>query len=127
MSDETKAGIDRWRSTRILSYIWFCGDNACYCTQPVVERITPNLLAGYPWIKHERLWEGEFTSGQYENRSHEIPELKKAAKKFGIQVDKNGYGEIEESNSLNSATTPHRGEEEHCCFNCGEKPWRYPV
>ncbi len=88
--------IVHWRSTKLVSYIWFCGDDICYCTQPVIERVTPNLSAGYPWIKHERLWEGEFTSGPNEDRSHEIPALKKVAKKFGIPTDKHGIGEIDE-------------------------------
>ena len=55
-----------WHDTRLVARIWWCGDEECDCTQPVIERITPNLEAGYPWIRREALWSGEFLTDTWE-------------------------------------------------------------
>jgi len=53
---------ERWRSARIVAELWTCGDDDCDCYEPRIERITPNLDAGYPWIRRELLWSGDYHS-----------------------------------------------------------------
>jgi hypothetical protein len=55
----------RWIAGRLNAYIWWCGDDYCDCTQPTLERITPNLQMGFPWIHRETLWQGTLVSGDY--------------------------------------------------------------
>jgi hypothetical protein len=81
----------RWRSTRIVASMWWCGDDDCDCTKPVIERITPNHVAGYPWIHRETLWEGTFRtdSGLYpEERQQQYAELRDACHQYGIPIPK---------------------------------------
>jgi hypothetical protein len=81
MSDDR----ERWLKGRVTAYVWYCGDETCDCTQPVVERITPNLEAGFPWIRRERLWTGTFRSGaDPEESAAQRAELAEAAAKFGV-------------------------------------------
>ena len=55
-----------WETERTVAHIWWCGDDECDCIQPVIERITPNREAGYPWIRRETIWAGTFVSrGSY--------------------------------------------------------------
>jgi hypothetical protein len=88
MSDERR---DRWRTSRVQASMWWCGDNDCDCTQPLIERITPNLDAGYPWINRETLWSGEFLTATYEysmeqrEERHMAP-LRAACERYGIPV-----------------------------------------
>jgi hypothetical protein len=51
-----------WASTRFVAIAWWCGDEVCDCTQAQIDKVTPNVTAGYPWIARERVWEGEFFS-----------------------------------------------------------------
>ena len=47
----------------VYASIWWCGDDVCDCYQPQIETIEPNIIAGPPWLKRERIWHGEFVSG----------------------------------------------------------------
>lgn len=51
-----------WEDTYLVGYIWWCGDEQCDCTQPVIERVSPNLRAGRLWIHRESVWQGSFHS-----------------------------------------------------------------
>jgi hypothetical protein len=70
------------------AYIWFCGDDECDCTQPVVERIDPNPQAP-GFIKRTLLWEGTFCcqAGRTE-RAAQVRELRAAARRHGINLDR---------------------------------------
>ena len=92
-------GKEDWEKTWVQVYMWHCGDDYCSCTQPVVERITPNILAGFPWIKRERLWEGAFHSeADSEDRKQQEESLKEKAKEYGVTLDEFLYGIKESSN-----------------------------
>jgi hypothetical protein len=82
----------RWRTTRIVASFWYCGDDYCDCTKPVIERITPNHQAGYPWIRREELWEGTFLTDTWqrepEEREQQRAELREACHRFGIPIPK---------------------------------------
>ncbi len=54
--------LEAWNTERVVAEMWWCGDAVCDCTQPIIDRITPNRDAGYPWIRRERLWDGSFHS-----------------------------------------------------------------
>ena len=57
--------IAHWRKPRRVAEVWWCGDEVCDCQQAQVVDITPNLDAGYPWIKWERVATGTFfTDGE---------------------------------------------------------------
>ncbi len=78
----------RWRTTRLQAYTWHCGDEVCCCTQPVIERIKPNIKAGYPWIHRERIWEGVFRSERgFSEAAEDDAALKEAADKRNITVE----------------------------------------
>jgi len=62
---QKNAAIKRWRTTRRIAEIWWCGDDVCDCEQAVVDDISPNLDVGYPWIRRERVATGTFfTNGE---------------------------------------------------------------
>lgn len=71
-----------WESLpRIEAYIWYCGDEICDCTQPVIEKIEPNLKVGFPWVMRTRLWEGTFYSQpSFDERRQQDAELEEAKK-----------------------------------------------
>ncbi len=54
-----------WMAGRTRAYVWWCGDEVCDCVMPVIERLTPNTKAGFPWVHVERVWEGTFVSRSY--------------------------------------------------------------
>jgi len=66
MANTAKSRYESWAETKVLGQIWHCGDEECDCSQAVIERISPNTDAGYPWIRRERLWEGKFYSDSWE-------------------------------------------------------------
>ena len=79
----------RWHTTRIVASMWYCGDDYCDCTQPVIERITPNHAAGYPWIRRETLWSGTFLTDTWqrpEERQQQFAEIREACHQYGIPV-----------------------------------------
>jgi hypothetical protein len=88
-SRDSMGGMDpyeTWLTTRVRAEMWWCGDEHCNCTQPQIDRITPNHDAGYPWIKRERLWEGEFQSdASAEESLAQWRELIAAAEKYGAE------------------------------------------
>lgn len=74
----------RWSETRTVGHMWWCGDEECDCTQPKVERLTPNLVAGYPWIHREVLWRGTFCTGATpQEREAQEQELAAALERYG--------------------------------------------
>lgn len=75
------------RRSYLYAHIWWCGDEVCDCTQPVIERFAPNPLDSRFW-KQERLWEGTFhTQATLEEASEQVRELEAAAKQYGIELD----------------------------------------
>ncbi len=87
------AAQKQWLKPRIVAEIWWCGDDYCDCTEPMIVRITPNLKAGYPWIHREVLWSGEFLTetGGYspeEIRERQYEPLRRECRRFGIPVPK---------------------------------------
>jgi hypothetical protein len=77
--------------TRLEARIWWCGDDECDCTQPVIERITPNLEAGHPWIRREVLWTGEFLTDTWEydraqREALQFAPLREACRRLGVPV-----------------------------------------
>jgi hypothetical protein len=91
----TTAEIDRWRKTWLVAYIWWCGDEACDCYRPIVERLWPNEQSGFPWIRRERVWEGEFvTSPELGDMERLKKELDEAATRWGIRL-RDHFGELE--------------------------------
>jgi hypothetical protein len=81
----------RWLEKRLEAQMWWCGDDYCDCTQPVIERITPNHQAGYPWVHRERVWEGEFLTSteQYsaeEREALQFAPLREACQQFGVTI-----------------------------------------
>lgn len=79
--------------TRRYASLWRCGDEDCDCSQPVVEELSPNLEAGWPWIHRKQLWSGTFhCEASEEEREAQIEELKKARKELGAD-----WGEGEEA------------------------------
>jgi hypothetical protein len=80
-----------WLRPRLVASVWWCGDDYCDCTKPVIERITPNTNAGYPWIQREQLWEGRFLTRTYEYAHEEREELqyaplRQACHRLGVAV-----------------------------------------
>lgn len=80
-----------WAQPRIVASIWWCGDEWCDCTQPVIERITPNREVGYPWIRRETLWSGKFLSCTSEHTEEERDRLqheplREECRRIGIPV-----------------------------------------
>jgi hypothetical protein len=76
---------------RLVASIWYCGDEHCDCTQPVIERITPNTQAGYPWIRRETLWSGTFLTDTWqrdEEHQQQFTELRDACHRFGVPIPK---------------------------------------
>lgn len=74
-----------WQKTWLVAGIWWCGDEVCDCTQPIVERVTPNTDAGYPWVRRERIWEGQFCSEATDGETiGQWKELREAMQKYQI-------------------------------------------
>lgn len=74
----------------LVAAIWYCGDDYCDCTQPVIERITPNHRAGYPWIRRDRVWEGRFLTDTWGYTSEDLEAmqygpLREACQQYGIE------------------------------------------
>jgi hypothetical protein len=82
---QTRELYERWRTERTEAYVWYCGDEVCACTQPRIEKITPNLEAGYPWIHREAIWVGAFHSeGTIQELAQQNAELARACAERGI-------------------------------------------
>jgi len=72
--------------------IWWCGDDICDCYQPQIEHISPNNIAGPPWLRRETLWTGEFITGASWEEKRQIRkeladkmrEMKREGIKFSI-------------------------------------------
>jgi len=80
-----------WLQTKLEARLWWCEDNVCDCHQPQIDRIKPNMEAGYPWIRRENVWRGTYTWGG-EDMDKLRAELLEAANAHGISVDLDGYG-----------------------------------
>lgn len=64
--------------TEIKAFMWYCGDEFCECSQPVIEKFTwrSDELGRRKLIKRERLWEGTFHSeAELEEREEQHREL----------------------------------------------------
>lgn len=75
-----------WRATRLHAYVWWCGDEACDCRQPVIELRTPNLAAGYPYDRITSVWKGTFTSGGWPEGHDLYAELAAECERRGIPL-----------------------------------------
>lgn len=77
-----------WGKTYLAARMWQCGDEVCDCTQPMIEIITPNMVAGAPWIHRKTLWQGAFHSeATIEERAEQESELRKAMEKYKIDTE----------------------------------------
>ncbi len=84
MNDESDR--EERSKTRVIAYMWYCGDD-CNCSEPIVERVTPNLEVGYPWVRRENLWSGDFRSdASLEESEKQKQELKEAAVRFEAEL-----------------------------------------
>jgi hypothetical protein len=84
-----------WKATYLEAFVWTYNDD-CYCYQPMIEKITPNFKAGYPFVNRDVVWRGTFKT---DPSPPEITFLKRQfqreAFKHGISVDEpNWYGKI---------------------------------
>lgn len=78
-----------WATPRIIARMWHCLDEVCDCWQPLVERITPNRTAGFPWVIRERLWSGTLASEPDEEKIDKLKkELQEEADRRGIPIGK---------------------------------------
>jgi len=84
---------------KIEVYLWWCQDEVCDCTQPMVDVILPNV---YPFqskaLQRQNIWKGNFQSeygGRLESEEYEQrdKELKAAAKLFNVTLNENNQGE----------------------------------
>lgn len=87
----TTQQLQRWLTSRLVAKVWWCGDDYCDCTKPLIERITPNHKGGYPWVHREAVWEGEFLTDTYsydweERERLQFGPLREACHRFGIGV-----------------------------------------
>jgi hypothetical protein len=81
---------ERWRCSWWVASVWWCGDDYCDCTQPIVELVEPNFRAGYPWVKRERHWEGTFeTDGEGDSEVWRR-ELAEVAPRFHLKLADDG-------------------------------------
>lgn len=80
-----KSSYDHWLETKLQAYIWWCEDEVCDCHQPVIEEISPNHKARYPYIIRKRLWEGTFHSEpSFEEQLDQEHELALAMERFKV-------------------------------------------
>lgn len=87
---------EEWTKEYLEFYIWNCGDELCNCNRPVVEHVTPNHVAGHPWINRKRIWEGTFISDpDYEEYETLRQELIDKAKSYNVTLDEDYYGRKE--------------------------------
>lgn len=49
---------------KYIAHVWWCGDYACDCTQPVLEKVEYWHDGISARTRSERLWEGTFRSGE---------------------------------------------------------------
>ena len=84
---------EEWQSEWLVAHTWWCGDEECDCTQPLIERVAPNLSFGYPLTRRERLWEGDFVSeADPQERAAQESQLMAAAESYGIKLNDRGWG-----------------------------------
>jgi len=75
----------QYRKGDLRGYIWWCCDDYCDCTQPVIERIRSNPRAPRGAVSIDRLWEGAFHSGADRDEARrQQEELSTAAIGFGL-------------------------------------------
>lgn len=106
--------FERWMTSRLIARLWYCGDEECDCTQPVIERITPNVEAGYPWIKRETLWEGKFLSLTFEYSAWDREEtqfapMREACRQHGVPIPEEVEAQLDaasESRQTDAQGTP---------------------
>lgn len=78
---------EEWETERVLAHMWWCGDEYCNCFLPIIERITPNHVLGFPCIKREFIWEGSFISQpSTEDYAQMAEELRQACLEHGVPV-----------------------------------------
>lgn len=63
----------------------------CDCHEPQIDKIEPNIEAGYPWIKRQPVWRGTF-EGEGQGIQGMLAELAAAAQENGIALDEDHYG-----------------------------------
>lgn len=88
-----KDSREDWSIPQLEARLWYCEDDVCRCYQPQIDRIVPNLGAGYPWIKREIVWRGYFISDPSSDELDELlAQLKAECLKLGIPLENSGYG-----------------------------------
>lgn len=81
----------RWLEPQVVASIWWCGDEYCDCTEPVIERISPGTR--YPWVRRERLWEGTFLTDTFsysweERERLQYAPLREECHRIGVPIPK---------------------------------------
>lgn len=69
---------EQWLRGYEVARIWWCEDEVCDCTQPVIELVTPNRRQGYPWVFRTNVWEGRFLTDTWEYTAQQRDELQYA-------------------------------------------------
>ena len=69
---------------------WSCGDEHCNCNQIQIVLITPNRIAGEPWICRSPVWQGGFFSEpSTEEYSFLEEDMAEAIEKIGVTREVN--------------------------------------
>ena len=80
----------------LVARMWWCEDEVCDCTQPIIERVSQNPIDPR-FFTRERLWEGQFISqdGGYDDDELAMrrDEFTAKAADFGIALDETLRGE----------------------------------
>lgn len=71
----------------IILHIWWCGDDECNCSQPLVELVIDNP-SDNRCVKRTKLWEGTFTS---DPDADEMDKLLNEMKQVALEFN---FGEI---------------------------------
>jgi len=75
--------------TETKAFMWYCGDEVCECSQPVIERFSyrEDWLGRRTFIDRKRLWEGQFHSeAEPDERAGQLRELAEECERRGIAV-----------------------------------------
>ena len=72
-------------SPEVFVYMWWCGDDYCDCTQPIVEIRSTEIPFSFGWTAPTRIAEGPFLSQGYGAAE---PEEIKAQKKWLRDAEK---------------------------------------
>ena len=87
------------QKTKLVAFIWWCGDEECFCHQARIEKHVPNFkrLGLLNLHDTEILWESEFITEATQKDLDDLRfQLRLEASKYGIETNDHGYGDQEE-------------------------------